>query len=918
MSPEERVGQLFLVTFDGSELKSDSPIVRLVAEGRVGGVVLRKKKDNFGEGPDSWMRARTLVEGLQAVALRASEASGTPEPGGSEAGSSGPTTEPGTGPYVPLWIGLAPGADGTLASELLGIIAEDVTPMSLGATWAPDLARQAGEQAGEELEALGVNLFLGPSLDILESVQPGAGEALGVQILGGDPFWVGKLGRAYVTGLRQGSEGRVAVVATHFPGMGNADRPADEEVATVRKSLEQLRQTELAPFLAVAAPGGEEPDGVVDGLFVSHIRYQGLQGNIRETTRPVSLDRDALSQLVALDPIAGWRTDGGLLVSESLGSRAIRRFVDPKEQAFNGAVVARTAFQAGQDLLLLEDFQSPDDPDELTSILKTIRFFADRYGDDPLFAEQVDAAVLRLLRKKLTLYGGTFRPETVVPEGGPPEAGLAPPGGGLEVARRAATLVSPSAEEVRERLEVPATGERMLFFTDVRMDQACSKCGPIPLIARSALAETVEALYGTATGGQVRSWDLASLSQADLAVFLGEKPPASPTEPIQSSDEVGRAISRADWLVFAVLRSSESSFGSDALQLLLDRRPDLISGKRIVVFAMDVPYELDSTDISKLDAFYGVYGHTTSYVDTSARLLFQEIVATGRSPVSIPGVGYDLLTVLSPDPAQLIRLAVHSPDSGPGTATAEAGFSSGDQIVLEAGPIVDWNGSLVPDGTPVEFQLQYQDETIPSTARATTEDGTASVTVLLDRIGVLSIQARSEPARASEIVQLDVQENVPAFVTVIAPTPVPSDTEAAAGGTGVPPTASEALAANPGVDRPPAAGLDSFLGAALGALACGYVGWRTVPWRERTQLRQARILLVAVIGGMTAYIYLALQMPGSPGAVGGIGVLWSFAAAAFGAGMGLALLVGLDRRRAGGSDGGGMPVEPEVEELQEA
>jgi len=887
MSPEERVGQLFLVTFDGSGLSADSAVVQLIEDGKVGGIVLRKANDNLTAGESAWESLAGLTSSLQQLAIGASQEGGTPEPG----------TDPAErGPLVPLWIGVSPGADGTLGSELLGIAAEAPTPMSLGATWDPSLAIDAGRQAGAELAALGINLILGPSLDILENVQPGATDALGVESFGGDPFWVGRAGRAYVGGLRDGAEGRVAVVATHFPGLGNADRPAAEEVATVRKSLDQLRQTELTPFLAVAAALEGEAGQTVDGLLVSHIRYQGLQGNIRETTRPVSLDREALSQVMAIEPIASWQLDGGLMVSESLGARSLRRFVDPKEQTYNSVVVARTAFQAGLDLLLLEDFRNPEDPDELTTILKTLRSFADKYRDDPVFAEQVDTAVLRLLRKKLELYGGSFEPDDILEPtaGGSPRAMLNP----SMVVRRAATLISPSAEEVRERLDIPNTGDRIVIFTDTRPDQACSRCLPVAVLARDSFARSLNQLYGTASGGQVRSWDLVSFTLADLSAYLGESPPSAPADPIRSSEDVGQAISRADWLIFLVLRPSADVFGSDALQMLLAQRADLLADKGVVVFAMDVPYVLDSTDISKIDALYGMYGHTDAYVDTAARILFQEIVPTGSSPVTIPGVGYDLLTVLSPDPAQLIRLTLRAPEAPEGVATAEPGFTSGDQIVLEAGPVLDWNGNRVPDGTPVEFILQYQSETIPSAVEATTIDGLATATVLLDRIGVLSVQARSEPARSSEIVQLNVQEGAPAFVTVIAPTPIPTVTEPAdAGGTAIAPTASDALLATLDPARPPSAGLDSFLGAVLGCAGAAYVGWRLLRRNgPAVPLSGARLVLVAVIGGMTAYAYVALRLPGSPGAIGGEGVLWSIVAAALGGAVGVAISWSFVRR----------------------
>ena len=41
MAPKERIGQLFLLTFDGSRLESDDPILDLIRNNHISGVVLR-------------------------------------------------------------------------------------------------------------------------------------------------------------------------------------------------------------------------------------------------------------------------------------------------------------------------------------------------------------------------------------------------------------------------------------------------------------------------------------------------------------------------------------------------------------------------------------------------------------------------------------------------------------------------------------------------------------------------------------------------------------------------------------------------------------------------------------------------------------------------------------------------------------
>ena len=95
--------------------------------------------------------------------------------------------------------------------------------------------------------------------------------------------------------------------------------------------------------------------------------------------------------------------------------------------------------------------------------------------------------------------------------------------------------------------------------------------------------------------------------------------------------------------------------------------------------------------------------------------------------------------------------------------------------MLRPVPILDHNGRAVPDGTPVEFQLSYQGESLVPIVQATTLGGSCpSVESGSIESRLVSVQARSDPARVSDILQLDVQEGQPAFVTVIAPSPVPT------------------------------------------------------------------------------------------------------------------------------------------------
>jgi Beta-glucosidase-related glycosidases len=316
MSPAEKVGQLFLITFNGSSISEGSLLRSLITTYHIGGFVLRADHDNFS-GTDTLASTYDLIADMQTAAWDKSQLSPNTSLGGELPA------------YVPLFIGIE--QNGNSASQILSGLSDQPNQMTLGATWSPSLAQQAGQVLGSELSALGFNLFLGPTLDVAETTSMETAAYSGADLYGADPYWVGEIGRAYIAGLHAGSLNRLSVIARHFPGLGSADRPPDLEVATVRKSLEQLKQIELAPFFAVTS--AEDPNAQADGVMVSHIRFQGFQGNIRATTRPISFDATALAQLLAVEPLASWRSTGGLTVSDSLGSKAVRSFLTPPGRA---------------------------------------------------------------------------------------------------------------------------------------------------------------------------------------------------------------------------------------------------------------------------------------------------------------------------------------------------------------------------------------------------------------------------------------------------------------------------------------------------------------------------------------------------------------------------------------------------------
>jgi len=766
MTPAEKVGQLFLITFDGSDIPSDGPLAELIQDYHVGGVVLSSSHDNFS-GTNTAISARAMIETLQQLAWQKSQAA--VDPNGSQPGDQDLPA------YIPLYIGISQKDETGKQDQFLQDLTQLPTPMAIGATWSEDNALQVGQALGRELTALGFNLYLGPSLDVVDTSDLLQAANAGTETFGGDPYWVGLLAQAYIAGLHSGSEGQMSVIARHFPGLGAADRPPLEEVSTIQKTLEQLKQVELSPFMAVA--GAEDQLHQADGFMVSHIRFQGLQGNIRATTKPVSFDQAALTQLLSVEPILAWRQAGGLTVSDSLGSRAVRLFFDPTGSEFDPINIARTAFLAGNDMLYLDNFRAKNDLDAFATITRTLESFTDKYQEDTVFAQQVDASVRRILAEKLFRY-----PEFNIERVSPPAEDLEIVGKSasisLKIAREGVTLVAPSQEFLAGLLpQPPSYSEYITVITDSRSLKQCSNCENLNHLSTNAFATTLNGLYGNSGSRQLSESRISSYSFVQLTEILDQI--SEPSDPFMVDN-----LRRSKWIIFNFQGLDPDLPQTNALKRLLAERVDLLQNKNVIVFSYGEPYYLDSTEIAKLTAYYALYDKTQAALDIAARVLMQEAQPVGSPPVSLNAVGYELAQQTAPTTDQVIPIALltASMTTTEMTPTPEAPFSvpvtpvplfrMGETVRIQAGPVRDKNSHTVPDGTLVRFTVRLAGEDlIISQPEATTSDGLATISYRIDRDGIFEVTAASEPAMVSSTLVLNTQGGL---AQVIMPTPTPT------------------------------------------------------------------------------------------------------------------------------------------------
>ncbi len=788
MPPEMKVGQLVLVSFPGVDVGENTEIATLIRDYGVGGVLLSPQNGNFDHAGILPSTSISITNRLQSYAWESSILFSLPVTGGIESAYA-PS-------YIPLFVTIEANMRGVPVSRFVSHTVSLAKPMALGATWDRTLAEATGSVLGKDLATTGINLFLGPDLDVLYTPRPGDPSDLGTNSFGGDPFWVGELGKAYIRGLKQGSQGKLLVAPRHLPGLGSADRILEEELPTVQQPLEQLKQIELAPFFAVArdVPGTEN---AADAFLVTHIRYRGFQGNIRSTTRPISLDAQALQLVTELEEVAPWRQAGGVLIADNLGLQSIHRSYDPRGLTFNARRVTQDALEAGNDLLILDHFSADENwAAHFTNITDTLEYLASRYKTDTTFQTIVDSAVYRLISMKLRIYPN-FSLDAVQLDS---EVALEGPSTeqqdvNAQVARQALTLIFPLSEDLLP--PPPQKDEPIVIFSQQHYISPGEGMATFPLLRSQAIDDALMQFYGPDGTGVVRFDSVQSFTFEDLLSALatenvsveevpfpsaGETPTVvtgtvTPVPALEGPDPVSSAVLEAleesRWVVFATTGLNPKDPLGQALKTFLSKPVGSLDA-RIVVFAFGPPYELDSTEISKLDAYYALYSPGQAFVEASARALFRDLAIPGASPVDIPAINYYIPLQTMPDPAQLISLSLVDAAGDPLTSTEN--ILIGDVINLRTGEIVDQNGHPVPDGTPVEFVLAYPQEGFDRRVVAETQEGVAITSVTLDRVGLLMITVQSEPALSSVRLELTTREEGGIAVETIEPTSTPTPT----------------------------------------------------------------------------------------------------------------------------------------------
>ncbi|MFI5524900.1 glycoside hydrolase family 3 protein [Streptomyces platensis] len=343
MTPEEKVGQLFVMRVYGHSATDPDPAdvaanqkeigvanaAELIAKYHVGGIIYFGWAHNTREPHQIADLSNGIQKAAAAQRIPVPVLISTDQEHGIVARVGAPAT-------------LFPGA------------------MALGAGGSRDDARTAARIAGEELFAMGIRQDYAPDADV--NVNP-ANPVIGVRSFGADPQAVARMVAAEVKGY-QGAG--IASCAKHFPGHGDTDTDSHVGLPYIHHSAEEWERLDAPPFKAAIAAG-------IDSIMTAHIVVPAFD----PSEDPATLSRPILTGI--LRERLGY---DGVVVTDSLGMEGVR-------VKYGDARVPVLALKAGVDQLL----NPPDLALAHGAVLTALK-------DGELTERDLDAKLLRILLLK--------------------------------------------------------------------------------------------------------------------------------------------------------------------------------------------------------------------------------------------------------------------------------------------------------------------------------------------------------------------------------------------------------------------------------------------------------------------------------------------------------------------------------------
>lgn len=196
---------------------------------------------------------------------------------------------------------------------------------ALGNTGDRALARAVGRLIGRELRAVGVDVCLGPVLDVATNPD---NPIIGDRSLSPDPRVVAELGTALASGMQEAS---VAPCGKHFPGHGDTTEDSNLALPSLPHDMARLESVELPPFEAAV-------QARMPAISAAHVLFTPL-----DREHPASISRAVLYGLLRAK--MGYR---GVVICDDVDMAAVEKNFGLEMVAVDGVNASVDCFLCGR------------------------------------------------------------------------------------------------------------------------------------------------------------------------------------------------------------------------------------------------------------------------------------------------------------------------------------------------------------------------------------------------------------------------------------------------------------------------------------------------------------------------------------------------------------------------------------------
>jgi len=269
---EERIGQMILIGFRGTEVLENSYIVKVIREVKIGGLVFYERNILNPE------QVKKLISTLQHYS------------------------------EIPLFI--AVGAEGGRVNRLKPKygFSDFYSAEKLGKIKDYKFTKQEALRLSRQLKELGFNMNFAPVVDVNINPQNPIIGALG-RSFSEDPYEVASHTQAFIEAHHQNN---IIATAKHFPGHGSSEKDSHLGMVDV---TDVYQENELIPYKHL------QEKGLLDAVMTAHIINRRIDRNYPATLSAIFL-QDALRKQIGFK---------GVIISDDMEMGAISKYYGLEE-----------------------------------------------------------------------------------------------------------------------------------------------------------------------------------------------------------------------------------------------------------------------------------------------------------------------------------------------------------------------------------------------------------------------------------------------------------------------------------------------------------------------------------------------------------------------------------------------------------